>query len=189
MSDFDFSKFQGIDISKLKIPISEHSIPQSVFTDMKQKNEEAIRSIQNARAEREAEELRRHNELVTAIKDAAENGATIIIGDNASGVQIQQNSPGSSQSLDNGQGLDFEQVIKILEEIKGYFEYPQFSETFGENADNVKSVVEETLMATSDKQNEGIIKKSLHILRDLAIGASGSLIASGILALLGTIQF
>ena len=37
--------------------------------------------------------------------------------------------------------------------------------------------------------DEGLIKKSLKILKDLAIGAGGSLIGSGILALLGTIPF
>ena len=38
-------------------------------------------------------------------------------------------------------------------------------------------------------QDEGLIKKSLKVLKDLTIGAGGSLIGSGILALLGTIPF
>lgn len=189
MSNIDFSKFQSLDLLNLKFPTPDYSIPHSVIEDMNRRNEETMRSIQEAREERDAEELRRHNELVAAIREAAENGATIVIGDNANGVQIQQNSPCSSQTMDNRQGLDFEQVKNILEEIKGYFDYPQFAGTFGNNADNVKSIVEETLKATGDKQNEGLIKKSLRVLRDLAIGASGSLIASGILALLGTISF
>lgn len=52
-----------------------------------------------------------------------------------------------------------------------------------------KAVVKSTLEALDKNEDEGLIKKSLKILKDLAIGAGGSLIGSGILALLGTIPF
>lgn len=52
-----------------------------------------------------------------------------------------------------------------------------------------KAVVKSTLEALDKNGDEGLIKKSLKILKDLAIGAGGSLIGSGILALLGTIPF
>lgn len=48
-------------------------------------------------------------------------------------------------------------------------------------------MVVDIIEAVENKEDEGLIKKSLHLLIDLTIGATGSLIASGILALLGTL--
>ena len=42
--------------------------------------------------------------------------------------------------------------------------------------------------AIKNKDDEGLIKKSLHVIRDLAVGATGSMISSGMLALLGQLQ-
>lgn len=183
MNEFDISKFQ------YKMPDIDCTpqLPHSVIDEMNRKSQEMIQNVQDAREKREAEELRRHNELVAALKEAGEKGATIVIGDNANGIQIQQNSSNSSQKMTNTIGLDYEQVLKVLAEIKEYFEYPKFQETFGDNTENVKAVVESTIDAVKKEEDEGLIKKSLHILKDLAVGAAGSLIASGILALLGTI--
>lgn len=90
--------------------------------------------------------------------------------------------------MTNTIGLDYAQTLKVLEEIKGYFDFPKFQETFGENTDNVKAVVEETIKAAQDKEDENLIKKSLRVIKELATGAAGSLIASGILSLLGTLN-
>lgn len=160
---------------------------QAHMDKMQREQEQMLRSVQRARDEKEAEELRRHNELVQAIKEAAENGATIMIGDNANGIQIQQNSASSTQTMTNTQTLDYEKTLDVLKEIKSYIDFPQFSNTFQENAENVKNVIDSTIVAVEKKEDEKLIKKSLHLLKDLAIGAGGSLIASGILALLGTL--
>ena len=186
MSDFkdiDLSKF-SLDLTKTMQyvnPIQDH------MTRMQREQEETIRSIQKAREEKEAEELRRHNELVAALKEAGEKGATIVIGDNANGIQIQQNSDGSTQKMTNSQTFNYDKALEVLKEIKEYVDFPQFQATFGENSDNVKAIIEETIEAVESRSDEGIIKKSLRTLRELAIGTSGSLIASGIIALLGTL--
>lgn len=186
MSDFkdiDLSKF-SLDLTKTMQyvnPIQDH------MTRMQREQEETIRSIQKARDEKEAEELRRHNELVAALKEAGEKGATIVIGDNANGIQIQQNSDGSTQKMTNSQTFNYDKALEVLKEIKEYIDFPQFQATFGENSDNVKAIIEETIEAVESRSDEGIIKKSLRTLRELAIGTSGSLIASGIIALLGTL--
>lgn len=91
--------------------------------------------------------------------------------------------------MTNSNGLDYEKATEVLKEISSYFDFPQFKQTFGDNSDNVKDVVKSTLEALDKNEDEGLIKKSLKILKDLAIGAGGSLIGSGILALLGTIPF
>ena len=149
--------------------------------------EQTIRSIQKAREEKEAEELRRHNEIVAALKEAGEKGATIVIGDNANGIQIQQNSDGAMQEMTNSQTFNYDKALEVLKEIKEYIDFPQFQTTFKENSENVKAIIEDTIKAVENKEDVGIVKKSLRILKDLAVGASGSLIASGIIALLGTL--
>lgn len=102
-------------------------------------------------------------------------------------LQIQQNSAGAQQKMDNKQTFNYEKASEVLKEISTYFEFPQFQQTFGDNTENVKSIIQNTLDALDKKEDEGLIKKSLKVLKDLAIGAGGSLIGSGILALLGTI--
>jgi len=184
MADFDFEKFKNV---KFDIPQMDLLPAQNVVAEINRRNEETFRAIQEAREEKEAEELRRHNELISALREAGEKGATIVIGDNANSIQIQQNSSGASQTMNISQCLDYEQVKSVLNEIRGYFDFPQFHTAFGENTENVKSVVESTLASVENGDDEGLIKKSLRILHALAIGAAGSLVASGIIALLGTL--
>lgn len=190
MSGVDLEKLKGLqlDVSKFNFEPPQYTIAQSVIDDMNRRTQQITADLTRAREERDAEELRRHNELISALKEAGEKGATIVIGDNATGIQIQQNSTGTSQNMTNTIGLDYAQTLKVLEEIKGYFDFPKFQETFGETTDNVKAVIEETIKAAQDKEDENLIKKSLRVIKELATGAAGSLIASGILSLLGTLN-
>lgn len=183
--------FKDIDLSKFSLDLTktmQHVNPiQDHMARMQREQEQTIRSIQKAREEKEAEELRRHNELVAALKEAGEKGATIVIGDNANGIQIQQNSDGAMQEMTNSQTFNYDKALEVLKEIKEYIDFPQFQTTFKENSENVKAIIEDTIKAVENKEDVGIVKKSLRILKDLAVGASGSLIASGIIALLGTL--
>lgn len=192
--------FKGLDLSKLNFdtdmlknlhridPFQNYIDPfQNRMARIQEEQERTFRNIHRAREEKEAEELRRHNELVAALKEAGEKGATIVIGDNANGIQIQQNSDGSTQEMTNSQTFNYDKALEVLKEIKEYVDFPQFQATFGENSDNVKAIIEETIEAVENRSDEGIIKKSLRILRELAIGTGGSLIASGIIALLNTL--
>ena len=183
--------FKDIDLSKFSLDLTktmQHVNPiQDHMARMQREQEQTIRSIQKAKEEKEAEELRRHNELVAALKEAGEKGATIIIGDNANGIQIQQNSDGAMQEMTNSQTFNYDKALEVLKEIKEYIDFPQFQTTFKENSENVKAIIEDTIKAVENKEDVGIVKKSLRILKDLAVGASGSLIASGIIPLLGTL--
>ena len=183
--------FKDIDLSKFSLDLTktmQHVNPiQDHMARMQREQEQTIRSIQKAKEEKEAEELRRHNELVAALKEAGEKGATIVIGDNANGIQIQQNSDGAMQEMTNSQTFNYDKALEVLKEIKEYIDFPQFQTTFKENSENVKTIIEDTIKAVESKEDVGIVKKSLRILKDLAVGASGSLIASGIIALLGTL--
>ena len=169
MSDIDFSKFANLnlDLTTFNPPsINYHTIAD----EMQENTDRAMRALEESRAARETEELRRHNELVAALKEAGEN-----------------NSAGATQTMTYNEGLKYEQVKAVLLEIKEYFDFPQFASSFGENTENVKKIVEETLTAVENKEDEGIIKKSLKVLRSIAGKVTVSLITSGILALLETI--
>ena len=82
--------FKDIDLSKFSLDLTktmQHVNPiQDHMARMQREQEQTIRSIQKVREEKEAEELRRHNEIVAALKEAGEKGATIVIGDNANGI-------------------------------------------------------------------------------------------------------
>lgn len=185
------SDFKDIDLSKFSLDLTktmQYVNPvQDQMARIQREQEQTIRSIQKAREEKEAEELRRHNEIVAALKEAGEKGATIVIGDNANGIQIQQNSDGAMQEMTNSQTFNYDKALEVLKEIKEYIDFPQFQTTFKEISENVKAIIEDTIKAVENKEDVGIVKKSLRILKDLAVGASGSLIASGIIALLGTL--
>lgn len=185
------SDFKDIDLSKFSLDLTktmQYVNPvQDQMARIQREQEQTIRNIQKAREEKEAEKLRRHNEIVAALKEAGEKGATIVIGDNANGIQIQQNSDGAMQEMTNSQTFNYDKALEVLKEIKEYIDFPQFQTTFKENSENVKAIIEDTIKAVENKEDVGIVKKSLRILKDLAVGASGSLIASGIIALLGTL--
>lgn len=67
------SDFKDIDLSKFSLDLTktmQYVNPlQDHMTRMQREQEETIRSIQKAREEKEAEELRRHNELVAALRE------------------------------------------------------------------------------------------------------------------------
>lgn len=159
-----------------------------VMDSIQRQQEKMFRAVKNARTAKEEEELRRHKEIITALKETGEKGATIVIGDNANAIQIQQNSAGALQQMENKQKLDYQKAYEILDEIKSYFDFPQFENTFGNNTENIKQLVLDTMDAIKKGEDEGIIKKSLHLIRELVVGTTGSMIASGILALLGQLS-
>ena len=147
--------FKDIDLSKFSLDLTktmQHVNPiQDHMARMQRGQEQTIRSIQKAKEEKEAEELRRHNELVAALKEAGEKGATIIIGDNANGIQIQQNSDGAMQEMTNSQTFNYDKALEVLKEIKEYIDFPQFQTTFKENSENVKAIIEDTIKAVENK--------------------------------------
>lgn len=184
----DSQNFQGIKINTDFLKNIQPVNPcGDVVSKIQRSQDEMLQQMQRAKEDKAKEELRRHNELVSELKNAAENGATIVIGDNANGIQIQQHTTDSSQTITNTQVFNYEKVLNVLKEIKGYFDIPQFATTFADNSDVVKQIVEETFNAVERKEEPALITKSLNLLKELAIGAGSSLIASGILALLTTL--
>lgn len=180
-------KLSGFDwnLSNIMNSYNHYNAVYAEVEKLNRQNENICKGIQEEKERREAEKLRQHNELIAAIKKVGEKGATINIGNNVSDVQIQHNSPGATQTMKISNEFDYETAEKILKEIKGCFETQSFEEAFGDNSENVKALVNATLESIERKEDEGVIKKALGFIRDLAAGAGGNLVATGITALIG----
>ena len=184
----DFKDFRNVKLNTGILSKVQFVNPMNdMITRMEKQREASFRALEESIGAKEKEELRRHMELVTSINNAAENGATIVVGDNANGVQIQQNSNKAQQSMTNSQIFNYEKTFAILNEIKEFLDYPQFERTFQDKSELVKQLLEETADAVQKKDDPSLIKKSIKLLKDLTIGVSGSLIATGILGLLSSI--
>lgn len=143
--------------------------------------EKSVQKSKNIIARKEDEEKLRHQELIKAIS----NNTSVTIGDGANNVQIVQNSNNSSQSIVNSKDFDYDKVLNVLTDIKGYSESIKFKETFKESTDDVSSLIDETIKEVEEKGDEKLIQKSLKVLKDISISASSNLISSGIIALIG----
>ena len=96
------------------------------------------------------------------------------------GVQIQQGTINSSQTQSMKQNFDYDAISDIIGNIKKYDDL--FDEEFGDNASDLReriAIVEELV---EKRDNPGKIKMLLTEIKNLAVGVSGSLIASGIVA-------
>lgn len=111
----------------------------------------------------------------------------ISIGDNNIGVTAIQGDNNVVNNTTTLNSFDYQKTLKVLKEIEGYLDFPQFLETFEDNSENLKKIILETISATELKSDETLITKSLQLIKNLTIGATSSMISSGILALLGTL--
>ena len=79
--------------------------------------------------------------------------------------------------------FDYEAVGKIIEQIKRYDN--MLDTEFGKSADELRGKLDEISELVQKRDNPGRIQILLNDIKNLAIGVSGSLIASGICGLLG----
>ena len=100
-----------LDLSKLSLNMT-HTL--DLVDSIQREQDNALRALEATRRAKEQENLRRHNEIVSDLREAGEKGATIIMGDHAGDIQIQQNSAGAKQKMEKYEGLDYEQVIGVL---------------------------------------------------------------------------
>nr|WP_307991277.1 hypothetical protein [uncultured Niameybacter sp.] len=111
----------------------------------------------------------------------------VTIGDYATGIQVQQATVGSTQQQTITTEFDYSKLEEVISEIKGYLDDPKFIEAFGENVSKVKDTIECSEYMIKERKDPSIIKKTLTIVKEIAVGVTGSLIASGILGLLVSI--
>ena len=101
------------------------------------------------------------------------------------GVQIQQGTVNSSQSQSVNQGFDYADVAEIIEKIKKYDSF--LDDEYGENALEIRNKIDEIEDLVQKKENPSRIKTLLSDIKNLSIGVTGSLIASGIVTLLSRV--
>ena len=80
--------------------------------------------------------------------------------------------------------FDYDQVLDVISKIKRSTQSEDFNIDFGEKSVEVKQIIDDTLRMVETKEEPTKIKKMLNTLKDLTIGVSGSLIASGICGLI-----
>ena len=101
------------------------------------------------------------------------------------GVQIQQGTVNSSQSQSVNQGFDYAEVAEIIEKIKKYDSF--LDDEYGENALEIRNKIDEIEYLVQKKENPSRIKTLLSDIKNLSIGVTVSLIASGIVTLLSRV--
>ena len=101
------------------------------------------------------------------------------------GVQIQQGTVNSSQSQSVNQGFDYAEVAEIIVKIKKYDSF--LDDEYGENALEIRNKIDEIEDLVQKKENPSRIKTLLSDIKNLSIGVTGSLIASGIVTLLSRV--
>lgn len=105
---------------------------------------------------------------------------TLNIGGSVSEAQIQQGTIGTSQAMTIENTFDYDHVLEALAKIQKAFENSDYQEDFGVNAEQMKSIVTETMEMVKSQDEPSKIKKALSTIRDLAVGVTGSIIAVGI---------
>ena len=93
-------------------------------------------------------------------------------------VQIQNNTNRSVQKMTIGQVIDFEKAAEIFRQIVANQDSLNLS---SEEKEKLVKIVGEALPKAEAKTDEDIVKKALITVRDVLTGASGSLIATGVL--------
>lgn len=99
---------------------------------------------------------------------------------NVTGVQIQQGTVNSSQTQTVTQEFDYEAIRDIIENIKKYD--GMFEVEFGDKALELRERIARIEELIEKHENPSKIKILLTELKNIAVGVTGSLIASGIAA-------
>lgn len=99
------------------------------------------------------------------------------------GIQIQQGNQTATQTQTFEQSeFDYENVQKIIEEIKRNDN--KLDGIYGKNVNKVREILMEVSSLAEKKKEPKKIRESLLLLKDLSIGITGNLIASGIVSMI-----
>ena len=107
-----------------------------------------------------------------------------VSGGSISNLQIQQGSVNSSQVIAPSQNFDYQAVSDFLNQIG---KYPMLTDELGEKSAEFEQLVAEAEDAVESKAAPSKIKAVLNTMKDLMMGITGSLIASGIASQIPTL--
>lgn len=103
------------------------------------------------------------------------------------GVQIQHGNETAIQTQTLKQSdIDYKNVLKIVDEIKK--NENKLDDVFGENATKVREILSEVTTLAEQKKEPKKINDFLLDLKNLSIGITGSLIASGIVGMISSLN-
>ena len=130
-----------------------------------------------------------HKIVLGQVLDSPPNNDTKGININVSGgsisnLQIQQGSVNSSQVIAPSQDFDYNAVSNFLNQIS---KYPMLTDELGEKSAEFERLIAEAEEAIENKATPSKIKVVLDTIKDLMVGGTGSLIASGIAAQIPTL--
>ena len=109
---------------------------------------------------------------------------TINISGNVTSSQLQQGAANSTQKMIVESNFDYENALKVLNKINDSLIEEELQEDFGDKADEIKTLLEKSIEMVKNKEEPTKIINIFTIIKDLAIGVSGSLIASAIYGLI-----
>lgn len=96
-----------------------------------------------------------------------------------SNMQMQQGTVNSTQTQTiTTESVDFDKVAEFVEKVKKYD--PLLEDEYGERATEAREKLDEISSLVQKKENPGRIKSLLIELKNLSVGITGSLIATGI---------
>lgn len=101
------------------------------------------------------------------------------------GVQIQQGTVSSTQSQSVDQKFNYNDVDNIIQKIKKYDDF--LDDEYGEKAADVRDKINEIELLLQKKEQPSKIRVLLNDIKNLSIGVAGSIVASGIVALIGMV--
>lgn len=99
-----------------------------------------------------------------------------------SDIQIQQGTLNSFQWKTDGQNFDYKKVLDIIQEIKSYDKI--IKKEYGNKAEEFRDKIEKIEELAQKKEKPSKIKVMIEEMKELSNGVVGSLIATGIVALL-----
>lgn len=104
------------------------------------------------------------------------------IGDNATGIQVQQGNINSTQ-LSNENNINYIQTLDVLHKIDELLESNKPKENCNDNSEEVRKIVLETIQMTEKREKPSKIKKALINIKQLATGITENIIAAQIIEL------
>lgn len=111
----------------------------------------------------------------------------VIIGNHASNVVIQQGCNNCTQNIYSQVSDDYSKITDLFKQIVEISRSEVFNTQLGHYSQPAKIVINQIEQDINEKKPLPLVKERLMSLRNIVENATGSLIASGILGLLGEI--
>ena len=109
---------------------------------------------------------------------------TMNISGNITNSQIQQGTNYSTQFQECGENFDYDNVLKIVEQIQQYTSLEQFKTELGEKADEIIQELDSIKENANQKKRSDVIKRSFEKIKDIASNVGTKIISGGIITLI-----